>query len=292
MINATPIPADGPEILCGHRVLEDEQRPPFGPDALDAVTADALRRFLDRNRDRPVAALTGLSRRIDPAALILTFDDGFADFPRTVLPILEEYEAPATLFVTTGFVDGRRVPYERLLAGFLLMAPERIVLDGHEVVFENMAARAAAYERLRLSVKKASERARRRLVNRVAAACGLQLDDVPVPAPLTTEDIRRLAAHDLVSLGAHSIGHGALDSMLPLAAWSEISGSRRALEAMSGQAVDAFAYPYGAHTALVRRLVASAGFRLALGTEPRRVRPADVRRPWCIPRRDLAGIVS
>ncbi|MFN2491858.1 MAG: polysaccharide deacetylase family protein [Pyrinomonadaceae bacterium] len=38
----------------------------------------------------------------------LTFDDGYANFHTQVLPVLKEYNAPATAFVVTGAVDSRK----------------------------------------------------------------------------------------------------------------------------------------------------------------------------------------
>lgn len=47
-------------------------------------------------------------------AFVLTFDDGFANFYTQVFPILQELHIPATLFVTTGFVeDGIPYPISR-----------------------------------------------------------------------------------------------------------------------------------------------------------------------------------
>lgn len=40
-------------------------------------------------------------------AIALTFDDGLADFAQYALPVLRQFEFPATLFVTTGYVGGR-----------------------------------------------------------------------------------------------------------------------------------------------------------------------------------------
>lgn len=42
--------------------------------------------------------------------VVLTFDDGYLDFYTQVFPLLETLRLPATLFVTTGFVDDG-VPY-------------------------------------------------------------------------------------------------------------------------------------------------------------------------------------
>ncbi|MFF9070335.1 polysaccharide deacetylase family protein [Streptomyces sp. NPDC014891] len=53
-----------------------------------------------------VAALRGGPPLPDRAA-VLTFDDGFADFHSTVLPLLTGRGLPATLYVTTGALRGR-----------------------------------------------------------------------------------------------------------------------------------------------------------------------------------------
>lgn len=43
-------------------------------------------------------------------AFVLTFDDGYVDFYTHVFPLLQQFQLPATLFVTTGFVE-EDVPY-------------------------------------------------------------------------------------------------------------------------------------------------------------------------------------
>lgn len=52
-------------------------------------------------------ALEGFSeRRIPKNTVVLTFDDGFADFFTNAAPILEKHKYPATLFIVAGKVDG------------------------------------------------------------------------------------------------------------------------------------------------------------------------------------------
>lgn len=43
---------------------------------------------------------------VPPRPVVITFDDGFADFHSAVLPILERHAFKATLYITTGYVGG------------------------------------------------------------------------------------------------------------------------------------------------------------------------------------------
>ena len=59
------------------------------------------------------AALDALERDVPPTQdpIVITFDDGTADFAELALPILTRYSLPATLYVATEFVDeGRDFP--------------------------------------------------------------------------------------------------------------------------------------------------------------------------------------
>ncbi len=52
-----------------------------------------------------VTALTGTAKRLPDKPVILTFDDGFADFYTHALPILKCYDFTGTLYISTAFVE-------------------------------------------------------------------------------------------------------------------------------------------------------------------------------------------
>ncbi len=59
--------------------------------------------------DDALAVLASGSRPV-PDPVVVTFDDGTADFADEAVPVLERYNVPATLYVATDFVE-RSVPF-------------------------------------------------------------------------------------------------------------------------------------------------------------------------------------
>lgn len=92
-------------ILCYHGVsLVDEHE----WDSALYVTQDRLRARLQALKDGgyTILPLAEAARRLynhtlPPRSVALTFDDGTVDFERRALPVLREFNAPATLYLTT-----------------------------------------------------------------------------------------------------------------------------------------------------------------------------------------------
>ncbi|HEV7186501.1 MAG TPA: polysaccharide deacetylase family protein [Blastococcus sp.] len=89
---------------------------PSGPMAPFAVAPDVFAGHLDLLLDEgfePVTMSAFMAARTAGTAAgrrlaLITFDDGFADFASNALPRLLERGIPASLYVTTGWLDGRR----------------------------------------------------------------------------------------------------------------------------------------------------------------------------------------
>ncbi len=99
-------------ILTLHRVRPFvPQLPGYAPNALLEITPEFLDAALARLRELgfEFVSLTEAVRRLSssgPRFVALAFDDGYQDFVDHALPILERHQAPATMFLCPGFIDG------------------------------------------------------------------------------------------------------------------------------------------------------------------------------------------
>jgi len=110
--SVVPTPTDGVVVLAYHRV---GGRTPSAVDLPRQLFARQMSHVASR---ADVLALDAAARLLTPPAddritpsrqVVLTFDDGTADFVDEVLPMLVKYQLPATLFVATSFIDDQKL---------------------------------------------------------------------------------------------------------------------------------------------------------------------------------------
>ncbi len=94
-------------MLCYHRIGADDES-----DSLTIPRWLFEQQMALLHRDyRPIVLGTAVEclvqqRPLPPRAVVVTFDDGYEDTFTRALPLLQQWEIPATVFVTTGYVDG------------------------------------------------------------------------------------------------------------------------------------------------------------------------------------------
>ena len=85
---------------------------------------------------------------------------------------------------------------------------------------------------------------------------------------LGTEGVREVAARGM-EVGAHSMTHAKLSGLEPELLEEEVSGSRRVLSEVLGQAVEGFCYPYGSVDSAAIRAVRRAHYAYACAVRSR-----------------------
>jgi peptidoglycan/xylan/chitin deacetylase (PgdA/CDA1 family) len=188
---------------------------------------------------------------LPPRAVALTFDDGYVDNLERAAPILERAALPATFFLTTRWLETPgEYWWDTLERVILRSASLPLSLDvpaGGDVLslpLTTAEERRAAHARLHDLMVHAPLALREQLSSallRIGGAAGSR-------RPMVADEVRRLSRIPGASIGAHSVNHLALADQAPSVVDEEITGSRTALERVTGSSIDLFAYPYGALT--------------------------------------------
>ena len=87
------------------------------------------------------------------------------------------------------------------------------------------------------------------------------------PIYLSAAEIKTLANHPLVSIGAHGDSHRRLTGLTDVELAAELTGAKAWLENVTGKPVTSMSYPHGAVDARVRDVVAVAGYARACTSE-------------------------
>lgn len=95
----------------------------------------------------------------------------------------------------------------------------------------------------------------------------LVADFIGKPNYLKDEQIRILIKSGLVEFGSHTLTHVNLNTVPALHASYEISESKSSLERRYQMPISTFAYPYGAYTEEIARIVEKEGYLTAVTTE-------------------------
>jgi len=298
--------APGVLVLLYHRVIDL----PSDPHRLCVTPAhfgehlEILQKYGRRLRVRELAAAVRAGR-LPRRGIAVTFDDGYADNLHNARPLLERYDTPGTVFVTSAHVerghefwwdeleriilrprtlpatlsltiDGRPCTWQ--LAATSSVATEDVGPDGWDMGRrEERGSRAALYRALYTLLCPLRDDMRETTLATLRAWAEVPPHARPTHRPLNMRETAELAAGGLIELGGHTVTHPILSALDRHSQWEEIRGGKLRLEEIIGQPVTSFAYPYGSwarsdYTAETVAVVREAGFECACSYRAEAVR--------------------
>lgn len=210
--------------------------------------------------------------RLPARALVITFDDGYADNHEVARPILQRHGLPATFYIATGFLDGGRMFNDTVIEA--VRRCPRAVLDVRSLGVQGLGELALGDVQQRRQAIGVLLSALKYLPSQQRSIAVLQLAELagaPMPDDLMmrSDDVRALRRAGM-TIGAHTVSHPILSGLAPEVATQEISQSRQQLESLLGERVAHFAYPNGVpgrdFTPETARLVQQLGFDSAVTT--------------------------
>jgi len=266
----------GTNIVYGHSVRGLRETNAIGSEIDDVISPVQLDRFLETQRGK----------------VLLTFDDGYADNIKNALPVIERHGVPAKVFITTGYVERRHAPLERILSAALTADSQTRTAIAQRVSGRADVTAFGAFDDVRKRLKGMSVADRERWRDACLECLNRTVRDFSSDM-LTVDEVIELDHHPLVCVGAHTDSHADLRNVSSSELERELMTSRKILASWVGRPVTSLAWPYGASDGRVRAAAATAGYEQAYATERSILRRLTTRRgAFALPRRALRGLVA
>lgn len=262
-------------VLCYHRVLPEEEfeadKSPNSNLIMPTSKFAEQMSYLAENyevvfMDDLVGHLKGDSKEF---VVAVTFDDGYKDNLTHALPILEQYNIPATIYITTRFPEGDTWMWWNEIWDYLDNNDAMEVNDVPEgLTISTLRQKIKCFNKLFDWILNLSYEKQKKYVETLTKSVARkQYSNLC----LNWEEIKILDQHPLVTIGAHTNSHPNLKKLTEQEAFAEMSHSKNLLEEKLKHSVEHFAYPFGTHNeADVREfeLASRCGFRTAVTTRP------------------------
>ncbi len=187
--------------------------------------------------------------------IALTFDDAWIDFKTNALPILQEFNAPATVFVPTKFIDTGEFFWNDIV--------QLAIHNGTPIECSPESSKpqdlTKVIEELKLDRTK-----RENLVRLLKSKLSKELKSIPSQF-LSWEDIQNISKNGLISFGSHSHSHHISTQITNQEFESDVTLSQSEFNKHSIELSQTFCYPNQNRNNETDQTLSSLGFSSALG---------------------------
>lgn len=232
-------------------------------------------------------------------AVVITFDDGYADNLYHAKPLLGRFGIPATFFIASGYIGGGRAFWWDELEKLILHSdqlPETLQLEINQKDYqwtlgddsvcspkqyeENLSWRSTGEpfnnrQKLfmslwRLLVQQIPSN-QQQILKAIASWADQTMTVDNKNLPLTVDELILLAQGKHIEIGAHTVNHSSLPALSTSSQQNEILQSKKHLEEIIRAPINHFSYPYGDYTGETIGLVRRSGFVSACTTDAKSV---------------------
>ena len=269
-------------VLAYHRIadMSAEDEHPGDPELVSASLADfewqmqlVARHFQPITFRRVIECLEG-GTAMPQRSLVVTFDDGHLDNYTGAFPILRSLGIPATIFLSTGYIGSQEPYWFDHVARLLAKAPSgpiQLTSVPFKAVLLDMRSRRSATEALLGLLKRVANSRRLDCLDELDRLFPSRRDGSASNEQfaLSWPQVREMAAAG-IEFGSHTVSHPILTQVDDVQLRRELSESREAIVAHTGQAGDIIAYPIGKRFAFDERVIRAceaSGYRLGVSYE-------------------------
>lgn len=261
-----------PRILMYHRFSESPQPGRVSRQAFEFQVKHLARYYNPVPMTDLVKGLRG-EIRLKPNSIAITVDDGYLDFYTVAYPILKKYQVPATVFVTTKFVDGDfwlwpdKISY---LLHSLTEIREEIQLGGRRLSPGPLipAYKKVVWQAIVEYLLSRPEAEKLNWINNFAVQQKINIPDAPADdyRAVTWDQLREMEEQG-IEVGGHTVTHPSLGRVSSAQLKDEVMNCKKALDQQLTLRERQFCYPNGQlqdYTEEAKAIVSESGFRSAV----------------------------
>ena len=237
----------------------------------DVVSLETAARFLDGEQKRVTAR---------PLAVI-TFDDGYRDFYDEAFPILNEFGLSATVFLPTEYIGQSRPLAHDRLYWLVKQASEKSVSTASALEKAGLSKEFVEKCAGQTNILKTTDwlvflpdEIREKVIFQLEQKLADRFESYPSEYQLLDWETVREMQQTGINFGGHTARHVVLPLEDSSAMEKELFASKNELETQLNKEINVFAYPNGEYNGQIKKLVAQAGYKIAVTTEKRINRPA------------------
>ena len=236
-------------ILVYHRVVKDEEIEEDLELGLTVSCSNFEKHIKEIKSKYKICSMDefvrNLKKKNNEFMVAITFDDGYKDNLYQALPILTKYEAPASIYVTTRFLN-QEVDIWWYELGEVIQNRTEINFQYKEKKFnfllDNKKRKFLAYQNLMKLFKSLKIDAQNELMEKIT---NTKKRKNYSHICLNSEEILMLEKNPLITINSHGHNHQNLKILSDDEVKYEITKSLEVLENLINRKVKHFAYPFG-----------------------------------------------
>ena len=235
-------------LLAYHRVSDacDSFLPPMPIKMFETQMAYLATYCNVLNLDEAVERIK--AQDVPDDAVVVTFDDGYADNYIHAFPILKRLSIPATIFLPTDVIGTGRVLWHDQV--FSALSKSKVPLlegfpeNGSRFSLRTLQDKRRAQDSISLYFRSLDVPRRCHEIKRLFGLLAFSMNFGSSRVYLDWSEVKAMQSHG-IGFGSHSVTHPILSFLSETEAREEILESKRLMEKMLGIRVKSFAYPSG-----------------------------------------------
>jgi peptidoglycan/xylan/chitin deacetylase (PgdA/CDA1 family) len=201
--------------------------------------------------------------------IVMTLDDGYKDTYTYAYPIFKKHNIPFAVYLMTSLTDNKAALWWYPLENLVVQNSEIQTSDGIIYSCASKKEKIKSFMSLRKRIIALPKEGFLDFLSNLFPNYKIDWFEPIKLVSMTWEDVLQLSHDPIVTIGAHTVGHFALNLLSREEIINEVNGSKKAIEEKIEKPVEHFCYPFGSRNEVDKReftILKEIGFKTATTT--------------------------